>query len=123
MIPIGCVGGRQEATLQTDGIELLPHGEHTFFERHWIEKLLNPGSCAFVANFLVVRSVGQQQLFVVTQKRRRICTALIPQQHEPSHRLEYPYEFPLGPPPVEPMPSLGGSDKIHAPVWQRGRLG
>src|SRR5450756_984522 len=78
---------RQQSSGSTFVVKLLAQAEDALLAQRGRKKLMDQGGRAFVAHFLVVGAVGQQELLVVTQERRGCGAALIPYQRAPSLRL------------------------------------
>src|SRR5208337_5318169 len=99
--------------------ELLPQVEDAFFAPRGRKKLMDHGSGALVAHFLIVGAIGQQELLVVAQERCACGAALIPYQDAPSPRSENAGEFGAGARQVEPVRGLGGGNEIDGGGAQR----
>ena len=78
---------RQQASRGAFEIELLAKIEDPLQVRCVRKKLVNSGRRALVTDFLIVGAIGQQQLFVIAQERRRRGAAFIPDQDTPSAGL------------------------------------
>ena len=87
--------------------------EPALLKRRRIEKLINHLRSPLVPHVRVVRAVSQQQLLIVAQKRSGIRDPFVPQQHQPSARLENANKFPPRPRAIKPVRRLRRSDKIH----------
>src|ERR1700682_3312121 len=83
-------------------VKLLAQAEDVLLRRCGRKKLVNHGNRAFVAHFFIVGAVSQQELLVVTKKRRTSGVALIPDQDAPSSGPQTADEFGAGARPVEP---------------------
>ena len=90
------IGRRQQASGSAFVVKLLAQVEDALLVRRRREKFMDHGGRAFVAHFLVVGAVGQQEFLVVAQERRGCGAALIPDQDAPSVRLQNAGEFCAG---------------------------
>src|SRR6266700_2599111 len=70
----------------------------------------------------VVNAEALQQTLVITRELRFFDTAVVPEDHEPSTRLQDAQEFAARGVGLEPVKGLGRSDEIHAGVQKRGGL-
>src|SRR5262249_5450320 len=71
-----------------------------------------------MSNVGIVSSIVKQQLLISAQKWSRIGDALIPEQNQPTARLEDSHKLLTPPHAIKPMPSLGSSNEIHAGIGQ-----
>ena len=76
----------------------------------------------FVIHLRVLGRVGVQQLLVSAQERRGVDAPLVPDQREPTLRLENADELRANALTIEPVKRLAGGDEIDAVSGQRGRF-
>src|ERR1035437_4145973 len=114
---------RQQSSGRAFVVKLLAQAEDAFLAQRGRKEFLDQGGRAFVAHFLIVGAVGQQQLFIVTEERRGCGAALIPDQHAPSLGPQNAGKFGASARQVEPMRRLGGGNKINGGGAQRRLLG
>src|SRR5438034_4987906 len=70
----------------------------------------------------VVNAEALQQTLVITRELRFFHTAVVPEDHEPSTRLQDANEFAARRAGLKPMERLSGGHEIHAGVQKRGVL-
>src|SRR5690348_11879307 len=71
----------------------------------------------------VIVGVGAQEFFIGFEERCRVLTPRIPDEHEPTLRLEYASKFLAGLLYVEPMKSLARRHYVRAVGGQCGVFG
>ena len=69
-----------------------------------------------MTNLFVVSAIGQQQLFILAKKFRRICQALIPQQNQPAAGFQDAKEFTPGRCAIKPVSGLRSGDEVDAMI-------
>src|SRR5216683_4076422 len=70
----------------------------------------------------VVNAEALQQTLVITRELRFFHTAVVPEEHEPSTRLQDANEFAARRARLKPMERLSGGHELHAGVQKRGGL-
>src|SRR5260370_42251064 len=97
------VGRRKQPALKSKVVKLLRYIEGALPVWRGIEELIHCVCGAFMAHVFVVGAIGEQQLFVFTQEWSRVSEALVPQQDEPSSRVQDAGKFAARARAIEPV--------------------